>query len=83
MYLSRVVAVLISFHSLESWSTVEKFVGANLASRIQSLMLDGGSVNDIEKQESVLRGKFVASHDWSMNDLRTILREKQKFISKT
>lgn len=78
------MSLLFSFlPSLESWSTVEKFVGANLASRIQTLMLDGGSVNDIEKQESVLRGKFVASHDWSMNDLRAILREKQKFISKT
>lgn len=60
-----------------------KFVGENLTSRIQELVLGSGTVTDAEKQESVLRGKFVASHDWTMADLRVILVEKQKFISKT
>lgn len=67
--------------SADSWSVTEKFVGANLVSRIQTLVLDGG-ISDIEKQESVLRGKFVASHDWTMKTLRAVLKEKQKFISK-
>lgn len=55
----------------------------NLAARLKTLLVDGGSVSDIEKQESVLRGDFVASHGWATTDLGAILKEKQKFISKT
>lgn len=42
-----------------------------------------GSAPMVSSNEFVLRGKLVASHDWSMTDLRAILKEKLKFISKT
>lgn len=61
---------------------MEKLVSENLITRMQALFVGSGSVPDIDKRESVLRGTFVASHGWSMTDLKGILKEKQKFIGK-
>ena len=62
---------------------VSKFVGENLTARIETLVLNAGTVTELEKQESVLRGRFVASHEWTTTDLKAVLREKVKFLSKT
>lgn len=51
-------------------------------SRMESMGLGERTATELEKQEYVQREKFVISH-WSMADLRAILKEKQKFISKT